>query len=255
MSAILTYHQLGQYGRLGNQMYQIASTIGVAVKNNCDYVFPPWAYSKYFKEPVPQFKYGVPFINRAINEGSNLNYQNIVIKETEGITNLMGYWQSYKYFDHCKDLIKRYFTFTDEVYKKADLLEENLCSIHVRRGDYVNLQDFHPVQSMNYYHEAIFFVRNISNDRNLKFVVMSDDIQWCKENFKGDEFIFREGTNEIEDLALQTLCDYHIIANSSFSWWGAYLADSKITIAPKNWFGKNIPNGDLDRIPEGWIRL
>jgi hypothetical protein len=105
---------------------------------------------------------------------------------------------------------------------------------------------------MDYYRNAI---AEFSDDT--RFLVFSDDIQWCKENFKGDNFHFIEGEKDYVDLYLMSLCNNNIIANSSFSWWGAWLNNTpnKKVIAPKQWFGKAKQLNTKDLIPETWIIL
>jgi hypothetical protein len=237
-------------------MYQIASTIGIAEKNKCEYIFPKWGYSGFFKTKIPQLNYGALTIDRIIQEGSNLDYQDIVINDTNKNIELMGYWQSYKYFNHCKNKIKTYFTFREEIIEKNYLGSDEFsyCFIHVRRGDYVNLPNHHPVLEMDYYIKAINKVQEFSFDKSVKFIVCSDDIEWCKNNFIGSQYLFSE-SDEINDLCKMTLCDYAIIANSSLSWWGAYLGRSENVIAPKKWFGSALPEATKDRFPEGWIIL
>ena len=113
----------------------------------------------------------------------------------------------------------------------------------------MNLPNHHPACNLGYYKEAIKLM-----DVN-KFIVFSDDMSWCKENFVGDEFIFMENNSDYIDLWLMSLCDNNIIANSSFSWWGAWLNQNpnKKVIAPKKWFGPAINHNTKDLIPESWI--
>ena len=133
------------------------------------------------------------------------------------------------------------------------LKNENTCSIHVRRGDYLNSPNHHPTQNMNYYMRAI---KEMPKDS--VFLIFSDDIKWCKENFPNlpEKFIFVEGNKDYEDLHLMTHCKNNIIANSTFSWWGAWLNSNsdKIVVAPKKWFGPALKNNDTkDLYCEGWI--
>jgi len=116
-------------------------------------------------------------------------------------------------------------------------------SLHIRRGDYLRTQDHHPVCSLDYYMDALSKFR----DKEYKFIVFSDDVDWCRNNFNED-FIFTEGNTDYEDMWLMSLCDHNIIANSSFSWWGAWLNDNpnKRVIAPKKWFGPSYSNWKLD---------
>ena len=139
----------------------------------------------------------------------------------------------------------------NEKYKS--LFNKNTVSLHIRRGDYVNLSDHHLLLDISYYKNAVNMFKNIE-----KVVVFSDDIEWCKENLdiKNTEFI--ENETDIVDLYLMSQCTHNIIANSSFSWWGAWLNknDNKKVIAPKKWFGpKRNDLNDKDIIPETWIRI
>ena len=157
---------------------------------------------------------------------------------------------------YSKKKILKWFEFKDEIRKKAcDVLPEGvLVSLHVRRGDYLNLQlsDTHKNQSQKYYQDAM-----------LKFegyrpVVFSDDIEWCKEEMawlknNHPDPVFMS-YDHFTDLCLMSLCNGHIIANSSFSWWGAWLGGGK-TVAPKEWFGPSGPKNWKDVYCEDWITL
>jgi hypothetical protein len=186
------------------------------------------------------------------------NFQEIPF--IEGNVLLNGYFQSEKYFkEHSKE-IRELFSFPDE-YKNSikekynNLLEGTTCSIHIRRGDYLKFPDHHPVQTINYFMKAI---RKMPEES--LFVVFSDDISWCKDNFPNieDKFIFIEGNKDYEDLSLMSLCKNNIIANSSFSWWGAWLRkdNDKIVIAPQKWFGNaNNHNNTNDLYCENWMTI
>lgn len=215
-------------------------------------MFPRWKYSQYFENQLPQSD-TIP-ITKRLNEGSNLNYQDIVINDDNQIIDLAGYWQSHKYFEHCKNEIKNFFKFKRDIYNRVALPEANSCSVHIRRGDYVNLDKYHPMPTMDYYNKAIQMVETYYGD-DVNFYIFSDDIEWCKQNFVDDKFTFIEGFNEIEDLCRMTTTEYHIIANSSFSWWGAYLADSEFVVSPEKWFGEMYEGMDKDRIPNDWMRI
>jgi len=159
---------------------------------------------------------------------------------------LVGYFQSEKYFVDYKPEIKRLF----DVDQPGDMLK-NTISLHVRRGDYLNAQDNHPCLSMEYYSEALK-----EFPEELKVLVFSDDITWCKSNFIGDRFEFVEGQKDHEDLLKMICCSDHIIANSSFSWWGAWLSgEGGKVIAPKKWFGPKGPADSSDLIPKKWKRV
>ena len=154
--------------------------------------------------------------------------------------NLIGYYQSEKYFEHCEDEIKKIFTFKPKIKVKA--LEKipkvihDTVGIHVRVGDYLGLQQYHPVCDADYYSEAMKHFQ----DKNYYFLIFSDNIDYCKEMFGESENILYISNNEPQvDMCMMSICEHNVIANSSFSWWAAWLNKSqdKKVIAPKKWFG------------------
>lgn len=180
---------------------------------------------------------------------------------------VFGYWQSEKYFIDHEEQIRRDFSFksfTDSKNTKLALqIKESPCSvsIHIRRGDYLSnptANAYHGVLSPSYYAAALEYLSK--EFPNLELFIFSDDIEWVKQNLELSNhqvsFVSHNtGTNSYQDMALMSLCDHHVIANSSFSWWGAWLNSStdKTVIAPKNWFIKPINTKDL--IPSSWIQL
>ena len=159
---------------------------------------------------------------------------------------LHGYFQSEKYFSDCRDDIKAEFLLRNPVHPEG--LDDDYIGIHVRRGDYLNHPDIHPTCSMQYYEKAL----SLLPDKPVK--IFSDDWEWCAKNFKGDRFHVSTG-NFIEDFETLSKCNYHIIANSSFSWWAAWLSDSKKVIAPSAWFGPNGPGSAEDVVPTNWTKI
>jgi len=238
---MITYSNLGNYGRFGNQLFQIASTIGIAIKNNQEFIFPKWEYSDYFLHKLPEEAEPSKHYEKITEY--NTGYSGYYLHNNKNY-DLVGYFQSYKYFEHCKDKIKYYFEFSNE----PDL--DNSVSVHVRRTDYLNLSHIHPVLSLDYYKKTTDFFK----DENQIFKVFSDDIQWCKENFTWRYFEFINTGDLIEDFKIMKSCSSNIIANSSFSWWASYLNDSpnKLVISPKNYV---LNESTDDRIPQEWIRL
>ncbi len=179
---------------------------------------------------------------------------------------LIGYWQSEKYFCAIKTTLLEDFTFKTPLQATNERIAQDIrtsesVSIHVRRGDYVNSKsanEFHGVCSLDYYKEALKTIVDKHNSPQL--FVFSDDIDWAKQNLQFDfqtQYIgHNSGKNSFEDMRLMALCKHNIIANSSFSWWGAWLNlnPEKIVIAPKQWFADAaIDTSDL--IPETWIKL
>jgi len=176
---------------------------------------------------------------------------------------LEGYWQSEKYFKDIENIIRREFTLRNEpditnTHMAEKIFESNAISLHIRRGDYIsNPVSFthHGVCSLKYYHTAIdCMVKNISDPH---FYIFSDDPLWVKQNlivnYPHTYVTHNQDLQDSLDLWLMSMCKHHIIANSSFSWWGAWLSNNskKIVIAPKKWV--NNPELDIrDLIPGLW---
>ena len=244
-------------GGLGNKMFQIATTYSLSLDNNDESVFEITQFSNAhqpinsYTENIFRFvKFGITNCNKTYQEPF-FHYSEIPYTTN---LKLYGYFQSEKYFLHNREQILDLYAIDEkskeEIYKKyGKFLKEKTCSIHIRRGDYLGLPEHHPICSIEYYNQAI------SNfDKETIFLVFSNDIEWCKKNFKGPQFIFIEGEKDYIDLWLMSLCENNIIANSSFSWWAAWLNTNpnKIVITPKNWFGKAINHNTQDLIPNEW---
>ena len=187
-------------------------------------------------------------------------------------TYLVGYWQSYRYFSTIVSQLIMELTPQEKmslanILLKEKIIESESVAFHVRRGDYASLHSaakYHGVLSLSYYRTAMIRLREQINSP--KIFVFSDDPVWCRANLPLDEsntkyVIHNTGNNAWQDLILMGSCRHHVIANSSFSWWGAWLADcnygisQRVVIAPANWFiGK--ANLDLsDRFPQHWVTL
>lgn len=237
----LTFSRLGDevyFGRLGNQLWQIASTVGIAEKNQLNFVFPPWKYNSAFGNRVPTTE---DKLNYPVYKENGFRYQDIKLNHS---ADLQGYFQSYKYFDHCKNLIK--YMFDLRIYSPP----VESCSIHVRRGDYLERGNYHTNLKLDYYKKA---VDQFSDDTH--FFIMSDDLDWCRENFDflKNKYYSNSWNSEIDDLGVMAGCVHHIIANSSYSWWGAYLSPHKgKVIAPRNWF---VSENSEDICPPDWILI
>jgi hypothetical protein len=229
------------YGRTGNQLFQKAAAIGYAMKHGLQYdTTPRTRFSKY---AIRLAEVGHQYQELSFDENWR-GFNDIVLD---------GYFQSAKYFDHCREEVLKAFGFTWE-------LKPGWCSIHVRRGDYLKYPDKHPVVTMDYLTQAI---EMMSDQRGIeKFMVFSDDLPWCMENFRGlpYDFLFSLARTDIEDLIEGSCCEHNIISNSTFSWWQAWLNRNpdKTVISPSkdNWFGAG--NANLctdDIIPESWIQI
>lgn len=251
-------------GGLGNYLFQIAAGYAFSLKNNYSFRInnieesyvahkPP---SLYINSILPSKLFGNDNISYVTYDEPSFNYNEI--PNINRNLKLNGYFQSEKYFINYRNEIHDLFLnekiIDDLKLKYKNILNANTCSLHVRRGDYLRLQDYHTVLSLSYYKSAIDI---IGNDKT--FLIFSDDIDWCKEVFDYlPNKIFVEGNADYEDLYLMSLCNDNIIANSSFSWWGAWLNlnPNKIVISPKKWFGKlNIQHKTDDLYCENWIKI
>ena len=252
---MITYSNLGKIyrGNLGNQMFQIASTIGIAEKNGHNYFFPAWQYSKYFEVQLPVATKDESF--KIIKE-EKFNYYERDLRE--GNYDLDGWLQSEKNFEQIK--IKEIFKFKKEfskelISKHHQLFSRKTILISIRRGDFVNNPYFFQT-SFKYYLLAIF--KNFPDwaDRNLVFT--SDDIAYCKYHFSFlKNAFFLNNLSAIEQMALASQFDDFVISNSTFSWWMARLGEkenSKV-IRPLKYFrgeyGKQ--NNDSDYFPLRWV--
>jgi hypothetical protein len=251
-------------GGIGNQMFQIATTISYAKKIGSEYFFDfgkcytpnQGKTSNHYSNTI--FK---NIKNEVIDNNDNLiTYQelNFNFSEIPNIKNVIlnGYFQSEKYFKDYENYIREIFYNDDVDTRVNDDLNtirkgKTLTSIHVRRGDYLKFVDVHPVCPLDYYQKSMELIGE-SN-----FIIISDDIEWCKENIKGENIFYSEYDDEIYDLCLIKNCDNNINANSSFSWWGAWLNknNNKKIICPKIWFSEKSNIDDSDLIPKEWIRI
>ena len=178
---------------------------------------------------------------------------------------LVGYWQTEKYFQEVKDVIHNDFAFKAPLSSLNSEFAEHICrvnavSIHVRRGDYVSNPKTgatHGLCSLDYYRQAIRYLSE--RVEQPVFFVFSDDMDWVKGNLKMTlpcRYVdHNHGTESYNDMRLMSMCKHHIIANSSFSWWGAWLNPDpeKIVVAPKKWFANDSDVNDL--FPQGWVTL
>ncbi len=282
---MIGFDHIGTMGRLGNQMFQYAALKGIAAHRGYEYTIPP-------ENPRIQIdNYG---LIEAFELSDNkkigwLNTQYDIIAEKhfhfdEDLFNtfpdgsgLYGFFQSEKYFKHIEDEIREDFTFKKEWLEPCEEFRKDLGDevifLHVRRGDpnladkrgfkwaYTQCSSQHPPQPLEYYEKALK-----EFDDDMPVVVFSDSIDWVKEQdlFKPDRFMISEQTDKFSDgalvpyidLCLMTLCDHAIIANSSMSWWGAWLIQNeyKKVVAPKMWFGPAYADKDTkDLYPKGCI--
>ncbi|CAH6803461.1 putative O-antigen biosynthesis glycosyltransferase WbnK [Vibrio chagasii] len=207
-----------------------------------------YKFSKFFKKPLLNhywendltYKHDLPF--------SKINA-------------LKGYWQSPKYFDKYRSDILSFISLENSISNDVSLYlgeieRDNSVSLHIRRGDYVENNEALKVHGNvcddMYYREAISKVK--TDDKDKQFFIFSDDLEWCKENFKWlDNKTLVQTNSHFDDLYLMSKCRDNIIANSTFSWWGAYLNERDgLRIAPKKWFNDDRA---IDIYPKGWYLL
>jgi len=260
---MLAFNHLGHLGRLGNQMFQYASLRGIAARRGYDFGIPPskfddeWRSHQLFELfdlphlPKQNIKY-LDVGNAPVANERFFHFDQLLFDQCPNDISLFGYFQSEKYFKHIEESIREDFTFRDHILDPCKEITEgfeNPVSLHVRRTDYLTNSANHYNLDMSYYEEALgqFDGRQV--------IVFSDDPEWCKEQelFSDDRFLVSESGDNKIDLCLMTFCTSHIIANSSFSWWGAWLAKSNKVIAPSKWFGPNNADKETkDLIPESW---
>jgi hypothetical protein len=247
-------------GGLGNYMFQISAAYTIAKDLRTDAIFDlsrtgqsQRHINNYLDNIFSKVKFGTPIPKYIFNE-RGFSYDPIPAADD---LYLSGYFQSEKYFNKYAEDIRELFSCKDTENKLRDHISqiEYTCSIHVRRGDYLKYPNKHSQSPTEYYDTAISLVKE--QNPNVTFLIFSDDIQWCKNHFIGNEYTFIEGFEDWEDLILMSICDANIITNSTFSWWAAWLGETpgKLIIAPEKWFGPEGPQDQQDIIPERWTKL
>lgn len=282
-------------GGLGNQLFQYAAARSLAIRHATEIMIDRSVLNSkstlitareyelsVFNCPIaPSSRDSIPFSRLAKRFGwlfSLLTSWTVYIEKGQQYdanflaapdnSYLIGYWQSYRYFEAIKDTIRNDFTPKNSLSRKSLAIKKIIdlsspsVAIHVRRGDYVNLPSaihFHGALSIDYYHQA--FDMMIKRFPDATYFVFSDDIDWCKGNLGlENKAIYVDHNRSIDawqDLILMSACKHHIIANSSFSWWGAWLGgqngqfSNQLVIYPKNWFKGRAIN-ERDRFPLNW---
>lgn len=259
-------------GRLCNSMFQISCSIGYARKYGYQWAAdtgigvgdPYSAIHKCFPN-LPKENWGSgaryqehpnSFCNLHRTHFNECHFDYHPIPDLGPNVSLLGFFQSYKYFEGQDEEIKKVFALpVVEGYM-------DYVSIHVRRGDYVQHSGSFPPIGTYYIDRAIWEIEKTLGEGQAKLLFFSDDIAWCKEYYgKYERVEFSEGRNERDDLALMSSCGHHIIANSTFSWFGAYLGHNpnKIVISPspETWFGPSagVRKPVVDLIPKEWITI
>ena len=276
------YNQLGSNGRFANQMFQYAGLRGVAAHKGYDFkVPPPGNYGRSDYALFECFEMGsvrpenFGFVDGGSIATGQFHFYQKFFDNCPDNVNLHDYFQTEKYFKNIEDTIRYDFTFKKEVVDTCkdflSTLPEEKIFMHVRRGDYVNHPDQHPALPISYYEEGY------KKFDNPTVLVFSDDLEWVKQQefFQGDNFLISEfdvrydhlsdnidgqGNSLVPfyDLYMMTQCNGAVIANSSMSWWGAWLQSNpdKMVFAPKMWFGPDYKDKDTkDLYCPKWILL
>ncbi len=276
----ISYNRLGSNGRLGNQMFQYAGLRGIAAYHGYHWMIPsPDSYgdSNYglfdcFEMSTVDTKNIGYFESRQNLATGCFHFNEQFFKGCPDNVNLHDYFQTEKYFENIADVIRKDFTFKKEILdacKEVVDQFDNPIFIHVRRGDYVNQPNNHPVCPISYYERALD-----DFPEDVPVFVFSDDLEWCREHFTDDRFLIANenlkynhtsDTNDgrvqsfvpYYDLCMMSLCSGAIIANSSMSWWGAWLQNGRgKVVAPKPWFGPRYEDYDMsDLIPSNWVEM
>ena len=268
---MLAFNHLGRLGRLGNQMFQYASLRGIASNRGYDFCVPN--HSQVVKDPYGfdlkieifypfKMSYVLPHNIKLLDRGyapvaeeRHFHFDEILFNMCPDEITLAGFFQSEKYFAHIADEIRVDFSFKDEILEPCKEMMGSVgeaISLHIRRTDYLQNPN-HTSLSLDYYQKSLS-----EFDDSLPVLVFTDDAEWCnaQELFSEDRFMISESGDHYVDLCLMSLCKHHIIANSSFSWWGAWLSGSDNVVAPIQWFGEGNQDKDTkDLIPERWTRI
>lgn len=233
----------------------------IAEKTYIDSIkYPKSKFNKILFKVVDILQFPPNCMHRCIEKGHDYN---ISFTRSNKNTYLIGYWQSEKYFAHYSDVIRKEFTIKNSINGYNQQIMEKICStnsvaIHIRRGDYFSnptINSIHGIEDYTYYYTAIKTVA--SQQKNPEFYIFSDEPEWVAKNFKIDYpstiVDNNDSENVHEDLRLMSSCKHIIIANSTLSWWAAWLNahSNKMVIAPGTWF-KNKTVNTGDRYPPAW---
>jgi hypothetical protein len=244
--------QIPLKGGLGNMMFQIAASESHARRHNLQPVFQSTQKSALYERNI----FGrVPFCIHPIRkawtvEHNAFHYEPIVVPKTPLIISGNSYYQSEKYFDSA--VAHEMFGPSSSTLAKIKGLYPDIhdsVSVHVRRGDYLTAPDAHPILPLSYYNKCAELLGP------QRYLIFTDDRAWCTRHMKLPNSTIMTGLTDWESLHAMSLCSHHIVANSSFSWWGAYLdrSDTKRVLAPSVWFGPRLKNlNTSDLIPQSW---
>ncbi len=216
---------------------------------------------------LDKFNIGHPSFNHHKRKESKSKFIENLLRPEHKDKYLFGYWQSEKYFKYYEDKIRECFTFPVMEDRNKQLCDDMRCcdsvSLHVRRTSYLTptaAKLYENLGETAYYQAAIKKVKELSGN-NIKIYLFTDDIEWCKKNLDLDaEPVVvdnNRGADSYRDMQLMSCCKHNIIANSSFSWWGAWLNryPEKIVIGPRNWFVRKSGYHSEMILPDSWLKL
>jgi len=257
------------YGGLGNQLFQIAATISFALKHSADFVF------KYEKNLGKRPTYWTNFLHKLLNKTSDtflpIGYHTITESEyNTAVSNrvlLDGYFQSHFFFNDYNAQLFQLFDIESHqarVTAKYQIAESSI-SVHFRRGDYKQLPDCHPILPDDYYAESIQYILTCDPTIGTIYYYCEDEDAHDIERviaeftplFSGLSWVRMKADADWEELVCMSCSKHHVIANSSFSWWGAYFNSrpDKIVCYPAQWFGPLVPKDVSTMFPEEWIKI
>lgn len=244
-------------GRLGNKLFVIATMVAYGRKHRQPFAVGPWKYQDLFPR-IPVWNPDIQDLP-CFREKDAFTYEPIPATENDSLFTIHGYFQSWKYMEEYREEILFTLTPSEAICQEASQIfaqwkqpGKTICSLHIRRGDYLNeeIRRVHGIRPLSYYKTAMQLTKADH------FVVFSDDIAWCKETFQNNpRVLFSENHHEVLDMLLMSMCDANIIANSSFSWMGAWLGKpGRTVIAPRQWMANREINLQ-DLIPPQWVLL
>lgn len=255
---MITYSKLGhpRRGNLGNQLFQIASTIGLADRHGHDYAFPAWAHNHQLRTPLPVFQGGPTGARVVLERHFHHDPEGI---DGPGDVDVDGWRQSLRYWAHCEPRVRAALAFHPDVlsglrkrFKTA--LSRPTIAISVRRGDFVDNPNYAQLPARYY---VLALLERFPDWRDHNVLLFSDDLPYCRIHFEGLPNVhFADGLDAVGQLALMSLCRHFIVSNSTFSWWGAYLGEKEGTrvVRPNYLFDGRLKaeNRDVDYWPARW---
>ena len=269
-------------GGIGNQLFQVFNLLSYSLTNKISFFFEkrlpdredrPFYWDNFFKSLTPFFKEGSP-MNLPLYKETDFHFNRIApFDKIHRMFRFYGYFQSYKYFDHHKTSIFKLIQLEEQremVKRKYNSDYSNSISLHFRIGDYKHLQQHHPIVSITYYVDALKYIckKTNKNDWNIIYFYEDQDREIVTQNIKDIECELPELTftpvdttiPDYEQILLMSHCQHNIIANSTFSWWGAYFNPTQTKIVtypnPDRWFGPAQGNKKMDDLfPSDWVKV